>query len=228
MKEVLCLCLLLLLAGGLSYGQSNEVSYSAGATLMSAQTVTETFTTTPPIPCAIPGCNVLVDMTKSSTGFTFEASSARRVAGVGPMALYLELPVAGTPGHGVVDVLNVNRSTPLTGSTSSSLFFLTPSARVKFFSSARFSPWATVGGGWARLTLGGQNANTGALQFGGGVDFKTGVPHLGLRVEVRDFWAGSVSKTSSQSLALGGTLQATSVTSAAHHLLAGGGVVLRF
>jgi hypothetical protein len=226
MKLIFWFSSFLLLAAGLSSAQSNEVSYSASATFMSAQTVTTTLTTTPPIPCVTPNCNVIPLMTKSSTGFTFEASYARRLAVAGPMALYLELPVVGTPAHGVDDVLNVN-NTSFSGSTSSSLFFLTPSARVKFFSSAMFSPWATVGGGWARLTLGTQAANTPALQFGGGVDYKTGVPHLGVRVEVRDFWSGSISNTSSQPTTVG-TLQTTTVTSAAHHLLAGGGVVLRF
>ena len=237
MKKVLCLCLLLLLAAGCSYGQSNEVSFSAGAAFTSGQTLTTTFPTL--VPCPIPNCNLITGTMEVSRGFTFEASYARRLVGAGPMALYLELPLLETPGHGV-DAVVTTLNNPFNASTSSSLFFLTPSARIKFFSSAMISPWATVGGGWAHLTVGVQNASTGALQFGGGADFKTGVPHLGLRVEARDFWSAGILQPLPVVVAVGlpaGTLAIPSApltltTTASpthqHHLFAGGGVVLRF
>lgn len=243
MKKIPCLCLLLLLVAGWCYGQSNEVSFSSGAALTSGQTMTTTATLQVPLPCPFPTC-VITDTTKTnaSTAFTFEASYARRFAGAGPVALYLELPIVETPGHGVGTVFSTSLSTAFNASNSSSLFFFTPSARAKFFSSARISPWATVGGGWAHLTLGPQNASTGALQFGGGVDFKTSVPHLGLRVEARDFWSANALRPLPMATGVnaglpGGTpgvppVQVTATTTVSparqHHVFAGAGVVLRF
>ena len=130
------------------------------------------------------------------------------------------------PGHSVNEVIGVSTlPSPITTSTSSSWFFLTPSARVKFFPSARISPWVTFGGGWARLTEGATTTNTGALQFGGGVDVRTGLPHLKLRFEVRDFW--SPGALHPQPLA---TVPFSSVVSPyhQHHLFASGGIVLTF
>jgi hypothetical protein len=65
--------------------------------------------------------------------------------------------------------------------------------------------------------------NKGALQFGGGVDIKTGIPLLGFRAEVRDFVTdqpdfGIVSIQTVGSPSLGRR----------HNVLAGGGIVLRF
>lgn len=221
MKHIFTFFSFLLLAAGLSSAQSNEVSFSGGVILTSDQKATTTITLPLPLPCPFPTC-VISETTKTnaSTAFTFEASYARQLAGAGPVALYIEFPVVGMPGHGIDTVFSTSLSGPFSGSSSSSLFFLTPSARVKFFSSSRISPWASVGGGWARLTLGSQNTDTGALQFGGGVDFKTGVPHLGFRAEARDFWSAGALQTVTQS---------TSVVSPEHqhHLFAGGGVVLR-
>ena len=221
MKKTLYFFFLWLLAAGWSYGQSNEVTFSAGAAYTSNQTLTLIFQT--PVPCSLPNCSAVATTFKAGTALTFEASYARRFVKAGPLSLYLELPVLGTPGHGVNVLFGLPNT--INGSTSSSLFFLTPSARVKFFPSARISPWVTFGGGWARLRQGGENTNTGALQFGGGVDVRTGVPHLGLRAEVRDFWsAGALQPPNIISLPF------TSVVSPhhQHHLFAGGGVVLRF
>ena len=60
--------------------------------------------------------------------------------------------------------------------------------------------------------------NKAAIQYGGGLDFKTGLPLLGFRAEVRDFVTGDpdfgVFSTS------GGLHH--------HNILVGGGIVLRF
>lgn len=81
--------------------------------------------------------------------------------------------------------------------------FLTPHVRVKFHPNGRFSPWLLVGGGYARFLEKRPVAdpafvpgtNTGAAEFGGGIDTRALV-HLwkfpiGFRVEVRDFYSGS-------------------------------------
>src|SRR5579864_3209325 len=131
------------------------------------------------------------------------------------VSLHAELPVAGIP------------STPLTVAGVSTAIdhigtlFITPGLRLKIAPIAPISPWVSVGGGWARYSLNtaGTTENKGALQFGGGLDFKTGLPVLGFRAEVRDFLTGVPTFNS-------GFLTATGLHH--HNILAGGGIVLRF
>ncbi len=163
MKRVVEFFFFLLLAAGWSAAQSNEVSFSAGATFTSDQNSTTSVALPLLFPCTTPSCNVISGTMSASTAFTFEASYARRLLGTGPVAVFLELPVLATPGHDVGTVVSNSLIGTFTGTTSSSLFFLTPAARVKFFSTARVSPWLSAGGGWARLTEGSQNTNTGAV-----------------------------------------------------------------
>jgi len=59
----------------------------------------------------------------------------------------------------------------------------------------------------------------GAFQFGGGLDFKTPLPHIGLRAEVRDFWARGINES-------GGIAQVSPERQ--HNLFAGGGIVIKF
>jgi hypothetical protein len=131
------------------------------------------------------------------------------------VSLHAELPVAGIPSQaltvqGVPTVLD-----------HLGVLFITPALRVKFAQGAPISPWASFGGGWARYSLNdlGGTENKGALQYGGGLDFKTGLPLLGLRAEVRDYVTG----VPRFGFGFGGE------TGLHHHnILAGGGIVLRF
>ncbi len=99
--------------------------------------------------------------------------------------------------------------TPSSNALKLSSVFVTPSLRVKFAPGFPVSPFASIGGGWAHYNLAGTSMNKGALQFGGGVDIKTGIPLLGFRAEVRDFVTGQpdfgiVSIQTSVHQALGG------------------------
>ena len=78
--------------------------------------------------------------------------------------------------------------------------FLTSHIRVKFHPKGAISPWFLLGGGYARYAEsappGGLRTatNTGALEFGGGIDTTPvrrvwKIP-IGFRLEVRDFYAG--------------------------------------
>src|SRR6185312_24363 len=107
---------------------------------------------------------------------------------------------------------------------SSHLFFLTPSAKLKIFSSAPISPWASFGGGLGHLELGQTTRNNVALQFGGGLDFRTPLPRLRARVEARDFWSGGVLQP--DTFVAGGGI--STLTHNQHHLLFGAGAVLAF
>ena len=78
--------------------------------------------------------------------------------------------------------------------------FLAPHIRVKFHPTGAISPWFLLGGGYTRYAEsappGGLRAatNTGALEFGGGIDTAPvcrvwKIP-VGFRLEVRDFYTG--------------------------------------
>lgn len=229
MKHIFTFFGFLLLASGLSSAQSNEVSLSAGATFTTDQNLVTTLTSQ--TPCTPTTCFNTTSTMKPSAAFTFEASYARRLIGAGPADIYVELPVMATPGHNVGTTFNSTLGFSASGSTSSSLFFLTPSVRVSFLRSAGISPWVTVGGGWARLEQSGQNFNKAALQFGGGVDFKSILPHVILRAEARDFYAGGALQTGPVAVGLGPTpvvLTNTISPLHQHHVFAGAGIVLRF
>ncbi|MGA8539681.1 MAG: hypothetical protein WB566_09290 [Terriglobales bacterium] len=104
--------------------------------------------------------------------------------------------------------------------------FVTPSARLNFFSSDSVSPWVSVGGGYGRfreapvLNFGGPNpgptgTNTGVVQFGGGLD--VWVWHrFGARAEVRDFYSGTPA------------LNVDTGRSRQHNYYVGAGVIYRF
>lgn len=139
-------------------------------------------------------------------GVSWQTSFAYRLASLKAAALYFELPLAGSP----------SRTGPATFGGFSSVFF-TPSAHVKFLPGNSVSPFASVGGGVAHFSSIDSSGNAGALQVGGGVDFRTPLRALGIRAEVRDFITGHASVAP-----LG------SFTSHVQHIFAGGGIVLNF
>jgi hypothetical protein len=133
-------------------------------------------------------------------------------------SLSLELPVAGITSQKITLA-----STPGTVVDNLSTLFITPGLRLKVLPIAPISPWVSFGGGWARYSLdSGTKTNKGAVQYGGGLDFKTGLPLLGFRAEVRDFVTGD------PDFGLGSVLAGTTSGLHHHNILAGGGIVLRF
>ena len=132
------------------------------------------------------------------------------------VSLHAELPVAGIPSQplrvaGLPTVLD-----------HLGTLFITPGIRVKVLPGAPISPWASVGGGWGRYSLdSGPTEDKATLQYGGGLDFKTGLPLLGFRGEVRDFVTADPHF---------GFPNIFTVKSGLHHhnILVGGGIVLRF
>jgi len=131
------------------------------------------------------------------------------------VSLHAELPVAGIP----------SQSLTLKGAATVldhlGTLFVTPGLRLKIAPIAPISPWVSIGGGWAHYSLNSAatTENKAALQYGGGLDFKTGLPLLGFRAEVRDFVTG---------IPTFGTGFTTESGLHHHNILAGGGLVLRF
>jgi hypothetical protein len=131
-----------------------------------------------------------------SKSIVYGANYAHRLTG-GDTQLYVEVPFVAEPSNGV--------SSTDTGSIISlATVFITPSARVKFASHAPVSPWLSGGIGYGirqgseffrnqakNLT---RYDNTGALQFGAGVDVRTPLKiyfPISFRGEVRDFYSFS-------------------------------------
>lgn len=125
---------------------------------------------------------------------TLQINFAHRLRGERTQ-LWLEFPSIAGPSHSVESAAS---ATPVSLAT----FYTTPSFRVNFAAQRTFSPWLSFGGGYAlfegseRLRDGSNNVrrftNTGALQFGGGIDVRTRLKLLrpiGLRAEVRDFYS---------------------------------------
>jgi hypothetical protein len=194
----------------LCLAQKADVSFVVGGAFVSEDHVPRGVTCTVTCPLAF---NFRTD-----THVFYEGTGAVRLANFKLASLHLEVPVAGIPSA-QVDF----SETPSLNALKLSSVFVTPSLRVKFAPGFPVSPWASIGGGWAHYNLVGPSMNKGALQFGGGVDIKTGIPLLGFRAEVRDFVSGqpdfgivSIQTVGSQSLGR------------RHNVLAGGGIVFRF
>lgn len=194
----------------LSSAQKADVSFVVGGAFVSEDHVP------PGVSCTIP-CPLAFNF-RTDTHVFYEGTGAVRLANFKLASFHLEAPVAGIPSAHV-DFSAI----PSLNALKLSSVFVTPSLRVKFAPGFPVSPWASIGGGWAHYSLAGTSTNKGALQFGGGVDIKTGIPLLGFRAEVRDFTSGqpdfgivSIQTAGSQSLGR------------RHNVLAGGGIVLRF
>ena len=148
-----------------------------------------------------------------------EGVPAFRLANAHLASLHLEVPIAGIPSQKLTLA-----TTPTTLIDHINTLFVTPSLRLKLLPIAPISPWVSFGGGWARYGLdSGTRTNKGAVQYGGGLDFKTGFPVLGFRAEVRDFVTGD------PNFGLGSVLAGNTKGGLHHHnVLLGGGLVLRF
>lgn len=186
------------------HAQKADVSFVAGASFASDATVnTGIVCVTTPCPSTI--------ILKTGKQYFLEGTAAVRMLNFKVASLHLELPLAGIPATQIVNP-----------SPKISSMFLTPALRIKFAPWFPISPFASVGGGWAHYTVTGATTNKGALQFGGGVDFKTGLPLLGFRAEVRDFVSGQPDFGPFVDF-----LPAPHTNGSRHTLLVGGGIVLR-
>ncbi|HKD79635.1 MAG TPA: hypothetical protein VKH81_08075 [Candidatus Angelobacter sp.] len=146
----------------------------------------------------------------------FEGTLGFRMLDAKVASLSLEVPVAGMSGQ----TLRFAEAPSIVVDHLSTVF-VTPSLRFKVLPAAGISPWGSFGGGWAHYSLdSGGSSNKAALQFGGGLDFKTGLPLLGFRAEIRDFITGDPDLNVVQLANKGGLRH--------NNVLAGGGIVLRF
>ena len=163
-----------------------------------------------------PGINPFV---RSGKGLTFEINYSR---------FLIYRPLFGVSGE-VPAVFNLDEDlgsgAPVVPQDYKQIF-VTPSVRVNLFPATAFSPWVSLGGGFAHFTENknliyygtnpGGSTTSGVLQAGFGLDVKLR-HNLGLRGEVRDFWSGTPDLPLADT---GKTRQ--------HNFLVGGGAMWRF
>jgi hypothetical protein len=204
------LVIILLSLSTYSFAQKNELALTVGGTVSTSQQTT------------FVGLTCLVNVqcngpfkSSTGTGVAFAADYTRQIFNFRAVSLGAEFPLVGAPHR---DVTTVGPGLPAVVAFSQSSVFFTPSVRIKFVPSSPISPFFSIGGGLARLQVG-NAVDRGALQYGGGVDFRTPLRHLAVRAEIRDFRSIGLNENSGLTL-----------VSPAHqnNLFAGAGIVLKF
>jgi hypothetical protein len=152
------------------------------------------------------------------SGTALQANYGYRLFATGHAAIYGEVHLLANP------LRDVTSTTPALTRDVATLF-VAPGIRVKFFPRRRLAPYLAIGAGWAdyqqsTTTLGGspnaapRTINHGVFDYGGGADFRLW-RFIGLRAEIRDFYAG------------GPAYNTPVIRGAQHNVVAGGGLVLR-
>jgi hypothetical protein len=171
----------------------------------------------------IPSCGIANASVQSGHRIYVEVTPAARLVKFKAAALYLELPFAAIPSQSLH--LSTDPSRVSAGHLSS--LFVTPAFKLKLLPSGPVNPFVCLGGGWAVYVLDSGNNTRPALQFGGGVDLRTGTRHLRFRAEIRDFVTAHPNFGNADGLPTGFN---TFDRSGLHrnNVLLGGGVVLNF
>jgi hypothetical protein len=162
-----------ILAGN-AVAQSNEVAGTIGRTFIANQTA---------------GGGTI----HFGDGLTYEANYAHRFLNFGVFGVSVEVPFVVDPTNKLQDNINA-----VPGAFKS--YFVTPAARLNLFPTTSFSPWVSVGGGFAYFTPSstlefnnipnpGKSTTTGVFQVGGGLDVRV-IGNFKIRGEVRDFYSG--------------------------------------
>jgi hypothetical protein len=207
MKRFLIL-IVILCASTCAFAQKVDAAFVVGGSFVSDTQAT----------FALPVGPAFISNLRTDHHVFLEGALAGRLLDAKLASLHIELPVAGIPSQKIT-----------LASTSSAVLdhlstvFITPGLRLKILPGAPISPWASFGGGWARYALdSGPTTSKGAIQYGGGIDFSTGLPLLAFRAEVRDFVTGD------PDFGLVGVFTGNNGGLHHHNVLAGGGLVLRF
>lgn len=168
-------------AAAAAQDEKNELAVLFGVTVISDQ--------------GIHGVNApaLNPFVRSGKGPTFEIDYSRTLLASPVFSLSAEVPL----------VFNLDEDLGSGGDVVPSDYrqvFVAPSARLNLFPATAFSPWVSLGGGFAHFSEGstliyggtnpGGSSTSGVLQTGIGLDVKPW-RRLGFRVEFRDFWSGT-------------------------------------
>ena len=188
MRHALCMLPLMFVALAASAQTKNEVGLSIGVLIPPNPGATTTIVQPQPTNISF------------ASGLAFEANYARRILTRDSWALEVEVPLLAVPSEDITSrpATNVPRNY--------ASLFITPSLRARLWPEKRLSPWASVGGGYARYAESaslqdaannpyGRGTNAGALQYGVGADYRLATIFLpiSLRGEVRNLYAGEPS-----------------------------------
>jgi hypothetical protein len=128
------------------------------------------------ITCPVTGCPAGFPLaTHANAGVGYEGFLAHRLVGFHAASLSVELPVLGIPNRGT-NLSNLSFSTVA----------VTPGLRLSFVPHQSVSPFLSAGGGIVHFSGDTSSVTHGAARFGGGIDFKTPLPHLGARIDLKD------------------------------------------
>jgi len=171
--------------------EKNEVGLNIGATLTPSESLA------PGTSLIGPSGNVLPNRSLNfDSSLALGAEYNRRIVSGSRVAFYGGIDFLASPKD--VQLSQVTQNAP----KSYAYIFLTPHVRAKFNPQRGLSPWLELGGGYARFlsavppaaTAFERGRNTGAFEFGGGVDthsvFHVFKIPIGFRLEVRDFYSG--------------------------------------
>jgi hypothetical protein len=199
--------------------QKAELSLTAGGTFISDANGAFGVVCPP----GIPSCGVANASVQSGHRIYVEVAPAARLLNLKVAELYLELPFAAIPSQ----TLHFTTSPAGVSAGHLSSLFVTPSFKVKLLPTGPVNPFVSLGGGWAVYVLDNGNNTRGALQYGGGVDLKTGTRHLRFRAEIRDFVTANPNFGNAEGAPFGFN---TFDRSGLHrnNVLLGGGIVLNF
>lgn len=150
--------------------------------------------------------------------FAVEGNLGVRVFHVPFLTLMGELPIMGSLDS------QISSGAALLNTGTYSALFIAPGIRAKLAPAFPLSPYFAVGGGWARFhksaalassTGTSRDTHSGVFDMAAGLDIKA-APFLGFRLEVRDFYSGSLFPT------------ITDLAQRQHNIFAGAGVEVRF
>lgn len=202
-----------LLLSNFASAQRNEVALSFGAS-----TVSDTHLNFD-CPLGVLCISIPPESVKTGHALFWEGTYAFHMIDAKRASIHVEVPIAGTAHQ-----LTTFTQSPNAFSANFSSLYLTPSIKTKFFPASPISPWISLGGGLAHFHFKEDGSNKLALQFGTGADIKTPLPHLGLRVELRDFLSGQPS-FATPGVGLAGSPESGL---SRHNIFAGGGLVFHF
>ena len=153
------------------------------------------------ITCVVQGCPS--PATHVNSGVGVEGFLAHSIGNLQVAKFSLELPILAIP----------DRGTDLPGVSFSTLA-VTPDLRVNVLPKASISPFLSGGGGIVHFGGDSRSGTKGAFALSGGVDLKTHLPLLAVRIQVKDLitpWPSPFPKSG-----------------AMNNVLVGGGLMLRF
>jgi hypothetical protein len=210
---VFFLFLVFLLLSNFAVAQKADVALSFGASSVSDTHLTSE------CPLGVLCISVPAESVKTGHALFWEGTFSSRLIDAKLASIHLEIPLAG-----IAHQQATFTQSPNVFIAHFSSLYITPSLKTKFFPAAPISPWISLGGGLAHFSFPDDGSNKFALQLGTGADIKTPLPHLGFRVELRDFLSGQPS-FATPGIGLAGSAESGL---SRHNIFAGGGVVIHF